>query len=543
MTFSKIARRWKVALALLLCIGVFFRFYHIDKKVFWMDEAASALRVSGHSKDHLRAAISRKPLWTHAEVKELQRIPRGFAVSGALRAMSKDAPEHTPFFYLLLRWWAGEFGDSVETLRALPALISLLVFPALWFLCRELFFDDPNRERISIVALALMAVSPFHVLYAQEVRQYSLMTVLILTATALLLCALRTRRWRTWALYALALAGGFYTHLLFALVWLAHVAIVLALIVHTRTENANDANANKSRAPMWAFAAAALGAGLLFVPWAAVLWQGREHGVVSWAANSSSPLYVAKTWVLVWSSLFFDPNQTQRWSNNSSAEKFLIPTARMLRVLVFGGVLWALVFVWRRAPRRAAIVICAIALVPFVLLAVPDLLSGGYRSTISRYMIVAYVGMLLAVTYWLAIQLFAVQTRCRGAIIFGFLLASGIGSCMLSSQSSLWWNKAASYDVPAVARILNTYSRPLLVTKFGYNILAINRLLKPQSRFYFIGNESEKNFDPSKIKDFQADAVFLYTPSKTLRAELQKRGAILEKENDAPTLWRLRPPR
>jgi uncharacterized membrane protein len=354
MPIRPLAPRFYFALAALICLGVFFRFYHLDKKIFWMDEAASALRIAGYSQADLHAQTQRQKLWTSAELQKFQHIRRDFDLRDALRVLSKDAPQHTPLFYLLLRLWAGAFGDSVWALRALPALLSLMVFPALWFLCRELFFDDPKRERIIFVALALMAVSPFHVLYAQEARQYSLMTVLLLASTALLLRALRCGEWRWWLPYAICLALGFYTHLLFALMWLAHAAIVATWFYLQRNNTREPSKTKVSLVPLISFGIAAVVAALLFVPWAIVLWQGQERAAstTSWMLDNSRPWYVVKTWVLVWSHLFYDPNQTQQWSGAARDWAGLAMAARLARIAVCGAILWALGFVWRRAPRR-----------------------------------------------------------------------------------------------------------------------------------------------------------------------------------------------
>jgi uncharacterized membrane protein len=541
MPIRPLAPRFYFALAALICLGVFFRFYHLDKKIFWMDEAASALRIAGYSQADLHAQTQRQKLWTSAELQKFQHIRRDFDLRDALRVLSKDAPQHTPLFYLLLRLWAGAFGDSVWALRVLPALLSLMVFPALWFLCRELFFDDPKRERIIFVALALMAVSPFHVLYAQEARQYSLMTVLLLASTALLLRALRCGEWRWWLPYAICLALGFYTHLLFALMWLAHAAIVATWFYLQRNNTREPSKTKVSLVPLISFGIAAVVAALLFVPWAIVLWQGQERAAstTSWMLDNSRPWYVVKTWVLVWSHLFYDPNQTQQWSGAARDWAGLAMAARLARIAVCGAILWALGFVWRRAPRRAAAVVLILAVVPFAAMALPDLLASGYRSTIPRYVIAAYIGMQLAVAYWVAALLSVSQTRRRGIFVFGAFIAMGIGSCALSSQARLWWNKASSYDAPLVARVLNRQKHPLLVTRFTHNTLAINRLLKPQVRIYFFDKE-ENTFEPSAIAQIAADAVFFYKPSAAMRAALEKRGAILTPESAVSSLWRLR---
>ncbi|MEG4330199.1 hypothetical protein Q5688_33505, partial [Microcoleus sp. herbarium5] len=57
-----------------------------------------------------------------------------------------------------------------------------------------------------------LAVSPLHVLYAQEARPYSLWSALILLSCASLLRALRLQNKLSWSIYAVANIMGFYTH-------------------------------------------------------------------------------------------------------------------------------------------------------------------------------------------------------------------------------------------------------------------------------------------------------------------------------------------
>lgn len=534
-----VSSRAYVGLGVLILIGVFFRFYNLDKKLFWMDEAASTLRIAGYSQADLRAQMRHQKVWSAAELDKFQQVPRDFAIGDALRVMSHDAPQHTPLFYLLLRLWAGAFGDSVGTLRALPALLSLLAFPALWFLCRELFFDDPGRERIAFVALALLAISPLHVLYAQEARQYSLLVALFLASSGLLFRALRVGQWRCWMFYTLCLALGFYTHLLFVLMWLAHASIVVLWFWQQRKSTREDAIAKTPVPILLAFSAATALAVLLFMPWIIILWQGRAQTeqTTTWMMRSSSPFYVVKTWILVWSNLFFDPAETGQWSASVRAWAGLALAARVVRVVVAGAMVWSLGFVWRKAPRRVACAVILLAVVPFVVMAAPDLLVGGYRSTIARYVMAAYIGLQLAVAYWVAAQLGAPSTRRRSAVIFGLLIFAGIGSCALSSQATLWWNKTSSIDIPQVARALNACDHPLLVTSLNHNTFSLERLLKPSVRFYFVTDD--RNFDPQQIASLHADALFFYKPSAGLRATLQQRGMPLKKDANSNFLWRL----
>jgi uncharacterized membrane protein len=72
------------------------------------------------------------------------------------------------------------------------------------------------------MAIALFAVSPFHVHCAQEARQSSLWTFVILLSTAVLLRAMRRQTWVAWGLYAVTVTLNVYTFLLSVLVLFCH---------------------------------------------------------------------------------------------------------------------------------------------------------------------------------------------------------------------------------------------------------------------------------------------------------------------------------
>lgn len=86
---------------------------------------------------------------------------------------------HMPLSFMAFRVWLGWFGESDVALRTLPALVScgaLVLFA--WLAARWL----DTHERL--VAVALWAVSPFHVWHGQEVRMYPFLEVATLTALA-----------------------------------------------------------------------------------------------------------------------------------------------------------------------------------------------------------------------------------------------------------------------------------------------------------------------------------------------------------------------
>lgn len=97
---------------------------------------------------------------------------------GLLAAVINDI-DHPPLFYLLLKAWMMLGGEPVFWLKLLPVVISIAtVFPFV-LLCREL---NVKPAAISL-AVALMAVNAYLVLYSQELRMYSLL--LLFTTTSL----------------------------------------------------------------------------------------------------------------------------------------------------------------------------------------------------------------------------------------------------------------------------------------------------------------------------------------------------------------------
>ena len=203
---------WPLLIAL-LATGLFFRFYNLDKKVYWNDEVWTSLWLSGHSASEMIEQVFDGRELTTRDLQRYQRINSDRSWISTITSLAADDPKQPPLYYALLRFWTGLLGGSIHAIRSLSALISLLVFSGLYWLCRELF----EAPRTAWVAVALMAVSPFHVLYAQEARPYSLWAAMILLSSAAMLRALRRQTWWSWSLYAATVALGFYSHTLFGL--------------------------------------------------------------------------------------------------------------------------------------------------------------------------------------------------------------------------------------------------------------------------------------------------------------------------------------
>ena len=189
-------------IAVLLVIGIFFRFYNLDQKVYWYDETMTSLRISGYTSTDLVEEVYNGEVISVENLLQTYQYPNNTKnLNDSIKALAAH-PEHSPLYYLMARFWLQTFGNSIFNIRLLSAFISLLVFPAIYWLCLELF----NSQLISWAAVSLIAISPFHVLYAQEAREYSLWTASILVSCAAILWAIRRKKILPWITYGITVS-------------------------------------------------------------------------------------------------------------------------------------------------------------------------------------------------------------------------------------------------------------------------------------------------------------------------------------------------
>ena len=245
----------KILVICLLVLTIFFRLAHPGQRIYWYDESFTSLAISGHTLDEVKQEVFHGEIINISALDKYQHINPDRGVGDTINYLVTSDPQHPPLYYSMVRLWAQIFGDSIGGVRSLSAVISLLIFPSIYWLCLELF----SAPIVAWVALLLIAVSPLEVFFAQEARQYCLWMVTILLSTAALLRAMRRDTKVSWALYTLTLTLSFYTHLLSALVAFAHgiyVAIRQKFSFHKTSIN---------------YLVSAIISLLLFIPWLTIL--------------------------------------------------------------------------------------------------------------------------------------------------------------------------------------------------------------------------------------------------------------------------------
>lgn len=484
-----------------IAVGIFLRFYGLGQKVYWIDETNSSLRTLGYTRSELIATAFTGEVVSVEQLRQFQTLDPDRGWDDTWTALTGTA-EHTPLYFLLSRAWIGVVGHSPAAMRFLTALFSVLMFPCLYWLCLELF----GSATVGAIAMALVAVSPIHVLYAQEARPYSLISVWVLLSSTLLLRAMRLQTPASWVGYSLTVIAGLYTQLLFSLVAVAHGLYAVAI-----------QGWQKSRPVLIALGAACLS----LIPWLLLLvhhWQQVKYSTRSLRENIPTDV------------------RLDRWLSNIN-QTFLnqdLGTFNLLLVVLIGVSLY---FLYRNTPRRTWLFVFLLVGVPFLLLVIPDLLWGGQRSSRIRYLFPSILGIQIAFAYLFATQAVWVKTwpqKCWRFLLI-FLLATGLAGGMVNAQAVVPWSKSlprSSYYLPTAA-IVNQSANPLIISDGPVtDTLAFSAWLKPDVKLQLAE-------DPRQIKVARGfDTIYLLNPSEQLQRILTRRGfelTVLYEDNSDPT--------
>ncbi len=495
--------RLRFFIVVLLMVGIFFRFFNLDRKVYWHDETFTSLRISGYTANEVRQQIFNGRIITKESFAKFQSPNMEKGLSYTIKSLEVEDPQHPPLYYVIARLWVGIFGNSVTVIRSLSAFISLLIFPSIYWLCRELF---KSSVWVSEVAIALMAISPIHLVYAQEAREYILWIVTILLCSASLLRALRleskdkTPRILTWGIYAVTLALSLYTFLLSGFVTVAHGIYVITTARFKLTGTVK------------AYLIASLAGFLAFIPWILVVMDNflQFDSSTAWTKIQFPLEILIKSWLLQLSRIFIDLN----FGFENKFSYVITPT-----FVIF--IAYSIYFICRKTNYKIWLFIVTLIFIPALPLVLPDLFFGGIRSLSERYLLPSYLGIQLAVTYLLATQLHnkSFVRRRIWQTIMVLVIICGLTSYGVNSQAETWWSKVISYGNPQVAKIINQAAHPLLISddsgiNYG-NVFSLSYLLQPKVQFQLEKDQTIPNI-PDEFTD-----IFLLNPSDIWRKQIE----------------------
>jgi len=206
-------------IALALALGAILRLWGLDVHSLWFDEGCTLFVAQS---DDILATLQRD--------------------------------RHPPLTYYFFRAWIEIFGEDDARMRLLPALVSCAALALFAALCGLW-----SRGTARTLAVALCALSPFHIWIAQEVRMYAF--VELFSVGALLACASfverASRPKAALILAGCALSAG--SHYFGGLVIPVVIAVAFMALRSGRVSRRDFALA----------AGAALAGGALWIPWLA----------------------------------------------------------------------------------------------------------------------------------------------------------------------------------------------------------------------------------------------------------------------------------
>jgi uncharacterized membrane protein len=491
-------------IALAIGLGVIFRVSHLDRLVYWGDEVYSSIRIFGYTTAEIYQAIGPHQLIPAQLLQQFQQSDPARGWGAVLRTLAIEDAHVTPLYFLLSHGWSQLFGSSVTSLRGFSVLCGLMLLPTVYWLAIELF----QRRRIALCATALVAISPTHLVFAQEARMYSLWTLLTIVAGAALLRAIRHQTWASWLGFSLAMSASLYTHFLAVIPLLGYVIYTIALYW-------------RDRLILKRLIAACSLAGLSFLPWVGVFLTRQ---IVAQEDGTHKPLNLSaaiKNWFGLFRRIFVDLNSSLQDS---------WPMAIGLVSLAIGCAMLSLMALYRLQRETP---IQTWLFVGLLTLGLPIGLFSQSLSGIlpSRYLLPCSVGLFLAIGYLLGSQLSLTHPTTPGlprwisASSLALLLLLGIASGNAHAQASNWWNKDFSDCNPAIAQRINRSARPLIISDgsggpfFDYalsNIISLARIVKPETQFQISPSPQPIDVAAGDFSD-----RFVLAPSKRLRESLQ----------------------
>jgi len=477
---------------LALAVGIWARFSNVTHKIYYQDEAVTSVRTAGYRLADVYTLFDGR-VHPFGDLQRLLRPAPGRGVRATVASLAREDPQHPPLYYALQAAWMRAIGSDPVRMRVLPVLLSLLALP-LGFLCaRELFASRTS----ALVMTALLAVSPFQVLYSYQTREYGLLTATILAASLALLVALRRAdSARSWIAYALAVTVGLYTYLLFAYVVVAHVAYVLLLERFRFSRSVRR------------FALASAAGVLLAAPWFAIAYAHRAtmSADLDWAQSSYPLAFMVSKWAFFSSATFFDL---------AYANVRFAPLG--LAVVLFA--LYAVIRTVRQASPRVALFVLTLVATTAVFLVAQDLAFHERFSTIARYLTPTWLGLDFAVAYTVGGALDGARSaRTQRAWLATFLafVALGASSDAINSRASSWWENSGNRPLPAMAAVLGRTPQALVVVQNEYApVLSLAFLVNGELRLQgFIG----RRLPP--IDSSGAGPIYLFSPTGDLRERL-----------------------
>ena len=485
------SKQWLFIIVIFFLLGITFRIINLENKIYWVDEVATSVRISGFTKQQIIDEVNNQELIPLKNLLNYQHNNNTF--TNTWNALTKS-PEQAPLYFIIAKIWTNIWGSSIIKLRVLSVIFSLLALPCVYWLCQELF----DSAKVGLFASSFLAISPLYVTYAQEARPYSFWLISLLLSQIFLIRSLKKNYLLNWLLYGFFIITSIYTSLLSFPIIIAQIIYVLII----------------KKDKLLRQLTVVLISLIAFIPWLLILrenWQLFQDNTI-WMKSSLDLGTMIIIWIYSISTVFIE----------SPIYPYLHPVT-ILRIIIdvnlFILIIISLYFVCKKTDKKVWLFILVQLIIPLFIIRCLDLIWGGQRSTAIRYMMPSYLFIHISIAYLFAQKISGWtknKTENIWKIILGILLFIQLSSCIFMLDKSPQYQKTRNLYNPVIAEIINDSSNPIILTEPD-NILdaiSLSYLVTNNALFHLI-KEQEQFMTLPKEK-----TVFLLKPSLGLQKKI-----------------------
>jgi uncharacterized membrane protein len=509
---------------LAITLGIVLRFVNLapKHKPVWLDEAFTGFHISGFSDQaaHDRIFTAQQPI-VLGDLLPFQQ-PQG-NWQGTIDHIALTAPELPPPYFIGGAWVMSIFGKSATVLRSYSAALSLLMLPAMYWFCQELF----GLSTVSWLATAMVAISPIQLLYAQEARPYGLWGTFILLSQAALLRALRQPSIGHWVTYGAALLSGLYCHLLFGLV-------AIAQAVYMIIREWSFLKKRQLGPVLPGYLTAAIGSLVLFAPWMIYAlvnftnFQSSSESRAEPVAWGPHLVLLLRGWLRTLSLMLADFNVAAA----SGSPTWQLALAGILSLGWAAAVVVLVRNFYHQADRTARQYLTITLLVPIGILVLPDIILGDLRSLATRYALPMILGLQAILAYSLLHGQFLRPSR-RRRMVWAIIVAFNLLSCLYFCAMPTWWSKADAQAIPTLSAALQQHPDAIVLgDDFWVTAFSLTHSLPLDTRIWWLQTHEL----PPQIPP--ASRLYLFQPTEALLNSIPDR---YDKQKLALALWELTP--
>jgi len=437
----------------IVVLGIALKFYHIERKFFWLDEIAAIMHTSG---------ISDMDYYKKVPVNEVKNISfyhdllhlntQNYTIRSQLKGLF-SMPQLAPLHHALLIFWHRIVGDDYIHYRLFNVFIFIITLPFLFLLCKTLF----KSSLAGWVAISLFSVSSFFNIYTQEARYYILWAFFLILLNYLLLKGIDSKKIKWWIAYSIVGILAMYTSLLSVIMIFGHLVFVWFFKKEIRLT----------------YSINLIIIFLAYLPWiiSMIHYQKNIVGSTSWLMNHGKTYF----WIpFIGQALGFSHLFTYLEDNAyyfywffyqiPSINELVIPFIFSVIILVF--IVAAIVDVFKKMPKETKYFLVLTILPGMLFFYLYDIIRNSLVSYVWRYHTLVFTGILLIIAAYLSHKI------SKGKILFIFIY---IGLIVISSVSILKiTSNRCHHALPDCQQIIETEElflntdKPLLITDYTY---------------------------------------------------------------------------